>query len=112
MTAQLPGAAIPRPWIDHYPPDIHWDIDVDTTPVHEQVLAVCARTPDAPALDFLGAVTSFGALGRAINAFAAALRKAGVHTTLRLVPGRAHSIAQLDATTRTAVAAFLHRYLG
>ena len=74
MTAQLPGAAIPRPWIDHYPPDIHWDIDVDTTPVHEQVLAVCARTPDAPALDFLGAVTSFGALGRAINAFAAALQ--------------------------------------
>jgi acetyl esterase/lipase len=46
------------------------------------------------------------------DAFAAALRKAGVHTTLRLVPGRAHSIAQLDATTRTAVAAFLHRYLG
>lgn len=46
------------------------------------------------------------------DAFASALRTAGVRTTLRVVPGRAHSIAQLDASTRTAVAAFLHRYLG
>jgi long-chain acyl-CoA synthetase len=68
------GADIPRPWIEHYPPGVRWDIKVDTTPVHEQVLAVCARTPDAIALDFLGAETRFGALGNAINAFAAALQ--------------------------------------
>jgi len=73
MTAQ-PRDAVPRPWIDHYPPGIRWDIAVDTTPVHEQVLAICKRTPEALALDFLGATTNYGQLGRAITAFAAALQ--------------------------------------
>lgn len=63
-----------RPWIDHYPEGIEWDIKVDTTPVHEQVLAVCARTPDAVALEFMGAETRYGQLGKAINAFAGALQ--------------------------------------
>ena len=70
----LTGDAIPRPWLDHYPPGIRWDIAVDTTPVHEQVLAVAARSPQAAALDFLGARTTYGALAKAINAFAAALQ--------------------------------------
>ena len=69
MTVQTAGDTIPRPWLDHYPPGIRWDIAVDTTPVHEQVLKTCARTPNAVALDFLGAETSFGALGKAINAW-------------------------------------------
>lgn len=63
-----------RPWIDHYPDGISWDIPIDTTPVHEQLLAMCARQPDAVALDFLGATTKFGALGEAVNAFAGALQ--------------------------------------
>jgi long-chain acyl-CoA synthetase len=67
--------ANPRPWIEHYPPDLRWDIEVDLTPVHERIMAVCARTPEATALDFLGATTNFGALGKAIMAFAAALQK-------------------------------------
>jgi long-chain acyl-CoA synthetase len=73
MTVQA-GDATPRPWLDHYPPGISWDLAVDTTPVHEQVLAAAARTPRAIALDFLGAQTTYGALARAINAFAAALQ--------------------------------------
>lgn len=63
-----------RPWIDHYPPGVRWDIKVSTTPIHEQVLAACTRTPDAVALDFLGARTNFGALGADIRAFAGALQ--------------------------------------
>lgn len=63
-----------RPWIDHYPDGIEWDVPIDTTPVHEQVLAACARDPHAIALDFLGATTSFGELGRSINALAGALQ--------------------------------------
>jgi long-chain acyl-CoA synthetase len=74
MTAELEADAIPRPWVDHYPPGLRWDIEVDTTPVHERLLAVCARTPEAPALDFLGAAMNFGELGRAVRAFAAALQ--------------------------------------
>ena len=73
MTIQT-GDAIPRPWIDHYPPGIRWDIAVNTTPVHEQVLAMCQKTPSAIALDFLGAETRYSALGKAISAFAAALQ--------------------------------------
>ena len=46
------------------------------------------------------------------EAFASALTKAGVPAKLRLVPGDRHSIALLDAPSRAAIAAFLHRYLG
>ena len=68
------GDATPRPWLDHYPSGIRWDLAVNTTPVHEQVLAVAARTPRAVALDFLGAETTYGQLAKSINAFAAALQ--------------------------------------
>ena len=63
-----------RPWVDHYPPGIDWDLSFDTTPVHERVLAACARTPYANALDFLGKKTKFGELARAITAFSGALQ--------------------------------------
>ncbi|HHY51404.1 MAG TPA: long-chain fatty acid--CoA ligase, partial [Alphaproteobacteria bacterium] len=63
-----------RPWIRHYPEGISWDTPLNTTPVHEQVLATCARVPDSIALDFLGRKTSFGELAKAINAFAGALQ--------------------------------------
>lgn len=65
---------IPRPWIDHYPPDIRWDVKIDTTPVFEQVLATCARVPESDALDFLGKKTKYRELGAAIIAFSGALQ--------------------------------------
>jgi long-chain acyl-CoA synthetase len=64
----------PRPWIDHYPPEISWDAPIDTTPVFEQVLNACERTPNVDALDFLGKKTRFSELAVAINAFAGALQ--------------------------------------
>lgn len=64
----------PRPWIDHYPPGISWETELDTTPVHEQVLAVCAKNPGGAALDFLGRTTTFGELGSQIEALAGALQ--------------------------------------
>lgn len=63
-----------RPWIASYPDGIEWQAEIDTTPVHEQVLAACARSPSATALDFLGGTTSFGALASGIRAFAGALQ--------------------------------------
>lgn len=63
-----------RPWIASYPDGIAWDVKIDTRPVHEQVLAACARNPLATALDFLGGTTSFGELARRITAFAGALQ--------------------------------------
>jgi long-chain acyl-CoA synthetase len=64
-----------RPWLDHYPPGIVWDDEMPTVPVHEQVLSMCDRQPDADALDFLGAKTTYGALGRAITSLAGALQR-------------------------------------
>ncbi|WEJ32965.1 long-chain fatty acid--CoA ligase [Devosia sp. SD17-2] len=63
-----------RPWIRTYPEGISWTSEIDVTPVHEQVLAACAKTPSAVALDFLGGTTSFGELAKAITAFAGALQ--------------------------------------
>jgi long-chain acyl-CoA synthetase len=85
MTAVARDNAPLRPWLDHYPPGIRWDIAVDTTPVHEQVLAACAKSPSAIALDFLGAETSFGALGKSIDALAGALQtRLGVKKGMRV----------------------------
>lgn len=67
-------AGTERPWTKHYPEGISWDAKIDATPVHEQVLAACARTPEADALDFLGKKTRFGELARLINALAGALQ--------------------------------------
>jgi len=64
----------PRPWIASYPEGIVWDAEIDVTPVHEQVLAACARNPSAVALDFLGGTTTFGELAKRIIAFAGALQ--------------------------------------
>ena len=64
----------PRPWVDHYPEGISWDVPLNLTPVHEQVLAACAKAPDKVALDFLGGTTTFGELARMIRAFAGALQ--------------------------------------
>ena len=63
-----------RPWTSSYPENIRWDAPVDETPVHEQVLAACAKNPGAIALDFLGGTTTFGDLGKKITAFAGALQ--------------------------------------
>ncbi|UXN71798.1 long-chain fatty acid--CoA ligase [Devosia neptuniae] len=63
-----------RPWIASYPDGIAWDVKIDTRPVHEQVLAACAKNPLATALDFMGGTTSFGELARKITAFAGALQ--------------------------------------
>jgi long-chain acyl-CoA synthetase len=64
-----------RPWLSSYPETIAWDTEVDTTPVHEQVLATCAREPNRIALDFLGGAISFASLAQKIRAFAGALQK-------------------------------------
>ena len=65
----------PRPWIANYPDGIAWDAELDIRPVHEQVLAACAKNPSATALDFLGGTTSFGDLAKKIIAFAGALQR-------------------------------------
>lgn len=75
MDTTIDTAAPLRPWLASYPDGITWDVELDTRPVHEQVLAACARNPSATALDFLGHTTSFGDLAKKIIAFAGALQR-------------------------------------
>jgi long-chain acyl-CoA synthetase len=74
-----------RPWIASYPAGIDWQAPIDLTPVHEQLLAACAKTPKADALDFFGNKTTFGELSSAVEAFAGALQaKFGVDKGTRV----------------------------
>lgn len=74
MDTTAAGQDSPRPWIASYPEGIDWHARIDETPIHEQVLAACAKNPGALALDFLGGATTFGELAQRINAFAGALQ--------------------------------------
>lgn len=73
MNEHRPSAS-ERPWLNSYPPGIDWHAPISTRPVHERVRETCARQPDARALDFLGRTTTYGALGREIDALAGALQ--------------------------------------
>ena len=75
MDTTIDTAAPLRPWIASYPEASPGTCPIDVRPVHEQVLAACARNPSAPALDFLGGTTSFGDLAKKIIAFAGALQR-------------------------------------
>ena len=93
-----------RPWVKSYPRDIAWDTPIDTTPVHEQLLASCARMGDETALDFLGAATSFRRLGEKVNALAGALQselgvKKGDRVAL-LMPNSPHYVVAYFAVLR------------
>lgn len=74
MASKSPAPHV-RPWIASYPEGIDWTVELDIRPVHEQVLAACAKNPSAVALDFLGGTTSFGELASKIIAFAGALQR-------------------------------------
>ena len=64
----------PRPWVEPYPAGIAWDAPIDTTPVHQQLLAACDKHGSTVALDFLGGTTTFAQLGKAVRALAGALQ--------------------------------------
>lgn len=94
-----------RPWIKSYPDGIDWQAPIDTTPVHEQLLATCAKMGDATALDFMGATTSFRTLGGKINALAGALQselgiKKGDRVSL-LLPNTPYYVIAYFAVLRT-----------
>ncbi|MFD2647409.1 long-chain fatty acid--CoA ligase [Devosia albogilva] len=74
MDTTIDAPAPLRPWIASYPEGIVWDTELDIRPVHEQVLAACAKNPSAIALDFLGGTTTFGELAQKIVALAGALQ--------------------------------------
>jgi acetyl esterase/lipase len=80
-------------------------------PQAAEASAVRQVDPSDPPV-FIGAARDEFVPAEQGEAFAAALEKAGVEHTVRVVPGDHHSIGTLDAGMRQAVAAFLHAKLG
>ena len=76
----------PRPWIEHYPEGITWDVNIDTTPVFEQVLAACdgART----VRDLIDEVGRKAALKQPAPAVTRAVRRLFEHKAITLSPPR------------------------
>ena len=67
MTTLAADATInPRPWVDHYPAGITWDVrDRHDAGARAGARWSAPSTPSGVALDFLGKETTFGELGNA-----------------------------------------------
>lgn len=91
-----PAKTNARPWTTSYPSGISWDIPIDLTPVHERISAVVKKTPNALALDFLGAETNFAQMWEQVESLCGALQnelgvKKGTRVAL-LLPNTPHYI--------------------
>ncbi|NOZ31935.1 MAG: long-chain fatty acid--CoA ligase, partial [Alphaproteobacteria bacterium] len=62
------------PWLDNYPAGVDFNAEIDLTPVTHRVAAACEKYGDRPALDFMGAETSYADLAADIDAFCGALQ--------------------------------------
>ncbi len=68
----------PRPWIAHYAPGVPADLPAVSGSLADIVETAARTTPDAPALEFFGRVTTYRALAAAIERAAEGLRRRGV----------------------------------
>lgn len=67
-----------RPWLSSYPPSVPPGVDVPAVPLPGLLDDAAERHPEAVALVFLGAETTYGELRRQVDAFAGALAGLGV----------------------------------
>ncbi len=64
-----------QPWIEHYPDDIDYFAEIDTTPVPARIEKAVKENASRVAMDFLGAETTYAELGDQIDRMAGALQK-------------------------------------
>lgn len=67
-----------RPWLDSYAPGVPADVPEQTEPVTAALARAARNHPSRVATDFMGAVTTYEALARAVDRAAQALRTVGV----------------------------------
>lgn len=85
-TERLMGVAPPaaragasaRPWLAHYPPGIHWDVDIPARPVWHLLDEAVVGFPQRPCIDFLGKRTTYRELGILVDRAAKGLQKLDV----------------------------------
>ncbi|HET9655794.1 MAG TPA: long-chain-fatty-acid--CoA ligase [Kineosporiaceae bacterium] len=73
-----------RPWLAAYADGVPADIDPPDRPLSRMLEASVERFTDRPALDFLGAATSYRQLGAAVARAAGALHRLGVRPGMRV----------------------------
>ncbi|AVX03268.1 long-chain-fatty-acid--CoA ligase [Maritalea myrionectae] len=64
-----------QPWVEHYPDNIDYYAEIDTTPVPARIDQAVKDHASRVALDFLGAETTYAELGDQIERMAGALQK-------------------------------------
>lgn len=77
-----------HPWIHSYPPGVHWDAHLETSPVQELLTYAAGKWPANAALEFMGRRITYAELDnyvdRAAKGFQALGVKPGVHVGLFL----------------------------
>jgi long-chain acyl-CoA synthetase len=68
----------PRPWLDSYADGVPADLDPPLEPVTAALDRAAKAHPARVAIDFMGAVTTYGTLARRVSRAAEALREIGV----------------------------------
>ena len=68
----------PRPWLDSYADGVPADLDLTPEPASAALDRAAQKYPARVAIDFMGAVTTYGTLSRRVNRAAEALREIGV----------------------------------
>ena len=92
-----------RPWLAAYPPGVPADIDPPDRALTQILDGTVERCGTRPALDFLGAVTTYRELGDAVARAAAALHRLGVRPGTRValvLPNCPQHVVAFYATLR------------
>jgi long-chain acyl-CoA synthetase len=90
-----------RPWLHAYPPDVPADITLPTKSLTALLDQSVGRHGPRPALDFMGAVTTYRELGQQVAKAAEVLRRLGIGPGDR-VPARRNWSATCGCLLRRA----------
>ena len=71
-------AAVPKPWLASYPPDVAWDAEIETGPLFQVLDDAVAQWPANRCLEFLGKSYTYAEVGDAVARLAGSLAAQGV----------------------------------
>src|SRR6185295_19687550 len=68
----------PRPWLQHYPAGIDWNMDLPVAPVFDFLYATAEKFGARPAFDFFGKKWTWNEIRDLVDRMAAGLQAQGV----------------------------------
>lgn len=100
-------SAVPRPWLDHYPDGIDWNMSFTACPVHDFMKQAEDKFGNRPAFDFLGKKWTWRDIAVAVDRVAAALQTDRVGKGVKvglLLPNSPYYLIAYYAVLRTGAA--------